>query len=79
METKPLSRLKYVTSVTTKWVWRNIKIYGICTFHWQNCEKRKTKTRGEVSSLIVKNNDVIPNGSLCLLVCVPYKVMKTCL
>jgi len=41
--------------------------------------KTETKTRGEVSSLIVKNNGVIPNGILCLLVCVSYKVMKTCL
>jgi len=57
METKPLSRLKqYVNSVTTKWVWRNIKNYGICTaFHWKNCKNTETRTRGEVSSLIVKN------------------------
>jgi len=52
METKPLSRLKYVNSVTTKWVWRKIKIYGICTtFHWQNCEIRKPKHVAKVSSL----------------------------
>jgi len=30
-------------------------------FTEKNCEKTETKTRGEVSSLIAKNNDVIPN------------------
>jgi len=42
--------------------------------------KTETKTRGEVSSSsIVKNDDVILNGILCLFVCVSYKVKKTCL